>query len=312
VRVLDGDICGYILASWLLKDTSIDPAKFFFITTIESDLMTAAQAQANLGLQTAIVSVGDKWIGHFDKGELLVGLENSGHLIFPIRFTSEKGTKAELKTGIGLLTGLMSLVAMENLKLSAAQIVQPFTPGFTKTYYVYFVDKSKFFPGSPVWQRDYSLLEDGIRGLIAQGALPASTRLVFEQKEDPNVLYAMINDDTGILGCIFMRNSGTEDKTATYVQGRPAFRESLMGLGKKISANHTASMKNSNRIEYRYETAIMTRLNQSGTASQEEIKKLLREQLGSRFNESDLNGVLYGLKKEERVALTGSDVQLLA
>jgi phosphoglucosamine mutase len=84
VYVLDGDKCGYILAQYLVKSKKLNPKDFWFLSTIESDIMTSSAAEKNLGLNTRIVSVGDKWIGNFKDGNVLVGLELSGHLIFPI------------------------------------------------------------------------------------------------------------------------------------------------------------------------------------------------------------------------------------
>ena len=126
IHVIDGDKCGYILADFYIKTKGLNPADYWFVSTIESDIMTATSAQKKLGLNTKIVSVGDKWIGNFEEGEMLVGLENSGHLIFPIAFENDEGEEVTLLTGIGLLTGLMTLVAIKELDLPPERIVEPF------------------------------------------------------------------------------------------------------------------------------------------------------------------------------------------
>ena len=53
----------------------------------------------------------------FEKGEVLVGLEISGHLIFPIKVQNDKGEEKVLLSGVGLLTGLVALAAIKALEL---------------------------------------------------------------------------------------------------------------------------------------------------------------------------------------------------
>ncbi len=311
IHVIDGDKCGYILSEYFIKARGIDPKKYWFISTIESDIMTASSAEKTLGLNKKVVSVGDKWIGNFEEGELLVGLEVSGHLIFPITFTNEAGEEVSLLSGVGLLTGLMSLAAIKGLDLSPERIVEPFEPGVSKTFYVFFVDKTKFYRNSSVWISDSELVKKEVQRLKDENTLPADLELVFEDKEDPNVLYINMINSNGIQGCIFMRNSGTEDKTATYVKGKSNIRDALFELGQKVQDNHTALMKNEKRVEYTYETFIMKILNEKFEVSFSEIKEALEKDTGTTVSESDLFSVVYGLKKEGRIVLEDQVLKLL-
>jgi len=272
--------------------------------------MTATSAKENLGLNTKIVSVGDKWIGHFDEGEMLVGLESSGHLIYPIHFTNDSGQKVTLRSGIGLLTGLMSLIAVKTLELPAERIIRPFEPGFSKTFYVFFVDKTRFYHNSPVWQQDYEILEHEISTLIDAGTLPSDTQLVVEEKEDINVLYVNFIARSGLLGCIFTRNSGTEDKNAIYVKGQPELKTVLLSLGKCIQNNHMTMMKNMKRIEYTYEQIILDILKKQSQQEIHALKTHLESELQQAVSENDLFGVLYGLKKEDRITLSEQFVSI--
>ena len=310
IHVIDGDKCGYILAEFFIKTRKLNPADYWFVSTIESDIMTATSAQKNLGLNTKIVSVGDKWIGNFEEGEMLVGLENSGHLIFPIAFKNDEGEEVTLHSGIGLLTGLMTLVAIKVLNLPPERIVEPFESGISKTNYVFFVDKSKFYRGSSVWASDSTLFDTEVKKLKARGMLPENTKLVFEDKEDPNVLYVNLIEGENILGCIFMRNSGTEDKTATYVKGKTAVKDALFSLGRKLQDNHTLLMKNKNRVEYTYETFIINTLKENPEVLFTDIKDDLEKDTHISINEDDLFSVVYGLKKEGRIAFENQMLKL--
>jgi phosphomannomutase len=303
VHVIDGDRCGYILARYFIRKKNLDPGRYWFVSTIESDLMTSFYAKKDLGLNTRVVSVGDKWIAHFNAGKLLVGLEVSGHLIFPITFTNELGKDVTLLSGIGLLTGLATLVAVVEMRLPTPEIIKPFEPGFSKTWYTFFVDKSKFYRNSGVWQSDREIVVAKAEELKKTGRLPADIRLVFEDKEDQNVLYVSLVNDQGLLGCVFMRNSGTEDKTATYTKGRPDFRDALLLLGTCVQENHILLLKNKSRVEYVYETAIVHILRDNCERGFGALKSCIEKETESRVNENDLHGVVHGLKKEGRISV---------
>jgi len=307
VYVLDGDKCGYILAQYLIKSKELNPRNFWFLSTIESDIMTASAAAKNLGLNTRIVSVGDKWIGNFKDGEILVGLEISGHLIFPIDIFDANGKKQTLLSGVGLLTGLASINAIKGLGLNEEKIIEPFEPGFSKTYYVFFVDKTLHYRGSAIWNKDKELIEKAIGEAVANSKLPKNTEFKYEDKEDLNVLYMSIFDSAKLLGALFIRNSGTEDKNAIYVKGEKNYEEILCEIGANIQKTHTAEMKNKNRIEYKYEQAVMRELDQNGGKTT--IDNVLSG-LGG-VSESDLFSVVYGLKKEGRVRVLDREITRL-
>jgi phosphomannomutase len=293
-----------MLAQYLIKSRKLNPKNYWFLSTIESDIMTSSAAGKNLGLNTRIVSVGDKWIGNFKDGEVLVGLEISGHLIFPIDVLSPDGKKQTLLSGVGLLTGLISICAIKGLDLTEEKIIEPFEPGFSKTYYVFFVDKTLYYRGSAIWNKDKEFVEKAIAEAIANSKLPKTTVIKYEDKEDLNVLYINILDRDKLLGVLFMRNSGTEDKNAIYVKGQKNYEEVLCKIGSNVQKMHTAEMKNKNRIEYKYEQAIIKSLDENGGKTT--VDKVLSGLSG--VSESDLFGVVYGLKKEERVSVLGREI----
>jgi phosphoglucosamine mutase len=304
VNVLDGDRCGYILAQYFIKSRELNPRDFWFLTTIESDIMAASAAEKYLGLNTRIVSVGDKWIGNFIDGNVLVGLEISGHLIFPIDVYDPNGKKQTLLSGVGLITGLAAIRAIKGLGLEEEKIIKPFEPGFLKTYYVFFVDKTRFYRGSAIWNRDKEIVEKAVIEATANSRLPNKILIKYEDKDDINVLYIKILDGGKLLGVLFIRNSGTEEKNAIYVKGEKIFEKALCEIGAKIQNMHTAEMKNENRIEYKYERAIIKNLcENSGKTT---VNNVLAGLNG--VSESDLINVVYGLKKEGRVSFMNNEI----
>ncbi|MFX0181610.1 MAG: hypothetical protein ACFE95_00910 [Candidatus Hodarchaeota archaeon] len=311
VYVINGDKSGYLLAEYFLKSRKIEPKDFYFVLTIESDIMAASSVEKNLGLRTKIVSVGDKWIGNFDEGKLLVGAEVSGHLIFPIEFINDLNQKMNLLTGNGLLTSLIVLVAIKELDLSAERIFQPFKPGISETFYVFFIDKSRFYKGSKVWTKDIEVITSEILQQIENKRLSSDTNLVIEEKEDPNVLYINIVDANGIQGCIFVRNSGTEDKIATYTLGKQEIQDVLYKIGDKLKKNHSSLMKDKDKLEFKYESCVESIIQKQKEISVQELKDLMEQVVEHSIDENNLYNVLYGLKKEGRIKLENDTVQLV-
>ena len=310
VYVINGDKCGYILAEYFLKSRKIEAKDLYFVLTIESDLMIASSVEKNLGLKTKIVSVGDKWIGNFDEGELLIGVEVSGHVIFPIEIVNNLNQKMTLLTGNGLLTSLMLLNAIKELDLSIEKTFLPFKPGISETFYVFFIDKSRFYKGSIVWTKNIELINYEISRLIDNRRLSSDTKLVIEEKEDPNVLYMNIVDANEVHGCIFVRNSGTEDKIATYTLGKQEMIDVLYKIGEKLRKSHSLLMKDKDKLEFKYENLIKTILKKQTEIKVQELKGAMEQTLEHSINENNLYNVLYGLKKEGGIKLEDQIVRL--
>jgi len=310
VYTVDGDKAGYIIADYLIRTGDLNPKDYQFVLTVESDLMAAYSAKNTLGLNTSIVSVGDKWISTFDEGNLLLGLESSGHLICPIIIKNESGRDVELRTGNGLLTCMMVLTAIGELKLSGKSISEPFESGFSRTFYTYFVDKSLFFRDSSVWNKDKKIICDAFDKLTKSGQLTAGTKLVFEDKEDPHMLYASIMEGGSLLASIFCRNSGTEDKTAVYLKCKQEMESRLLPVALELKENHLVSMKNKNRIEYEYEKIIVESLADNKELLTGQLKSILDKEFSKVISESDIYSVIYALKKEGRASFENNLIKL--
>lgn len=303
VYVLNGDRLGYILASAALPRPQSTPIPWF-VTTVESDLMTSYWVKSQLDLNTATVSVGDKWMGHFDKGPLAFGVESSGHLIMPLLVTGPDGKKVELLTGNGLLSCLLTLQAISHLDLDSDCIAEPYPSGYTRTRYCFNVDKSRFFPGSPAWESDKTIL--------ASAFANDSLSLEFVEKEDPEILYAAVRNASDIVGAIFCRNSGTEEKTAVYVQCSPDLVTVIDPIGERLSQNHHRLLKNVNRKEIILENRIMAELSLGLDLTIEALMARLAtsaERESQIFNQ-ELHKILHCLKKEGRILWGGASIRI--
>lgn len=311
VYTIDGDKSGYIIARYLIQSRSLEAEDFDFVLTVESDLMTAYHAEKTLGLNTSIVSVGDKWIGAYKGGRLLLGLESSGHLILPLTFENDNGESVELLSGNGLLTCLMVLTAIGELKLTGKEIREPYEPGYSMTHYTYFVDKTLFFNGSPMWKSDRKIIERGFEKLKTSGILGCSSILEFEVKEDAHMLYGSFRENGAQIASIFCRNSGTEDKTAVYIKCKEEMAALLNPIGEDLKMNHLKNMKNRNRIECRCEEIIVESLSDRGELTLSGLKTILDENLDAPMSDADLYSVVYALKKEGRAIVEEDRVSLM-
>lgn len=310
VKIIDGDKSGFITAKYLLLSEKINPDDVTFVSTVESDIMTSYAADTELGMNTKIVSVGDKWISQETEKKLLVGVESSGHIICPMQINNENGEEVTLKTGNGLFTVLITLSAIKYLNLNPKEIVEPFKTGFSKTRYTYFVNKNLFYNSSAQWLKCEQIIKEQIESLKKSGKLPHTIGISREEKEDKNMLYFSITDKGFLAGVIFCRNSGTEDKFAVYVKCRNEYGTVLTEIGKLLQDNSFVNLKNINSIEFLYEKAIIDQLQQFSKLDFSRLLKILEQKMAGSVNEKDLRNVVYGLKKEGRVTLKEDEIYI--
>ena len=101
-----------------------------------------------------------------------------------------------------------------------------------KTIYIYYTDKSKFFFGSECWNAVKSLTKKLI-SFHFKNEIKLKTEI---KKEEPDLLYFSLIDISGkVRGVIFIRNSGTEDKTGVELRGRKEDAGVLSEIGEEIA-----------------------------------------------------------------------------
>ena len=232
VKVYDGDEESYLIAA--LRFAGQDCSGMQAVCTIESDIMAGLNMQKDFALKPETVDVGDKWICNFPAEKLALGFESSGHVIIPCTVKID-GKEKVLLSGNGMLTALYTILSL--LKGNKA-----FEPGFSKTYYTYFVNKNLFYPGSSLWSADKEMTEKALAEWKESRANKASVEIKQIIFKDPNVLAYGIIEDNVQTAMLFSRNSGTEDKNAVYLKCKPELKDGLLPIAELLRDAHRKDM----------------------------------------------------------------------
>ena len=232
VLVGAGDRNALLQAAYLAGD---ERSGNLFVTTVESDL-NAYRTAEDLGFRTILTGVGDIRILRYavDNPHLFaVGSEESGHTITPGLLTTRAGEDMRVFVTNGLKSAINTFVASKGK--TPHEIHQPFPPGFKRNFVVYHVRKELFYSGSDVY--------DGIERLItAEARLGQVERVAFD--DEPDLLYLAMRDAAGNQNAaVFVRNSGTEDRTGVSVRGRLEDSDALTSIGILAAGFIAASMK---------------------------------------------------------------------
>ena len=184
-----------------------------------------------------------------------LGLEESGHALSAFWFDRE-GQHPPAFAGNGIKAGINSLVAMASLGLD--QIREPFEAGLKATHYVYYVDKSRLNPGHLFRQA----LSDGLMGLIPDllGQQFSGRFQVFAEEE--TLLFCHILKNGQPFGAVFVRNSGTEDKSALYLRGPHIATEPLSQLGFRLHLELLKGLKDPEKDLAKLEWALLLAIHQ--------------------------------------------------
>jgi len=309
--VADGDAEAYILARYLRESGRIseaDAASYEFVGTVESDLELFRNVRGRLGLSTSTSCVGDKWLAApFRQGrKLAIGEECSGHVLWPIETKGPGGEARTVLAGNGILTALSALAASVRLRLSARETSRPFPEGTFITRYTYNVNKGLFFPGSGAWEADLRQIEKALGGRAREGF--ASWRVI-EMADEADMLYVGLADESGGLsGAVFVRNSGTENKTAVYGRGIKALEPLLADLCLVLWQTHEETLKDTASGGYRIERAALEAL-AGGALSQGELEQRVIEALGGEPSVEAVAAALYGMRKEGLVGLAEGKIE---
>ncbi|MHC4938423.1 MAG: hypothetical protein ACYTHK_05595 [Planctomycetota bacterium] len=228
------------------------PPGTLYVNTVESDL-NAARHAARIGYEPRLTAVGDKWVllqAARDPERYGIGSEETGHNISKGWLVALDGTTKEVFTGNGLKSALNTFVSTRGMSPAAAH--RPFAPGFKQTFYVYYTDKEALTAGSDVFE--------GVAKTIEEHCTLGPVRRV-EHPEEPDMLYLAVDGDDGMQRAgIFVRNSGTEEKTGVNVRGMTADAAALRAVGEKALLYLAGHMKAHDHPMARAERAILEAL----------------------------------------------------
>ena len=223
-----------------------------YINTVESDL-NAARAASGMGYEAVLTGVGDKWV--LQQAALCpdrygIGSEETGHNISRGTVRTRAGDEAEVFLGNGLKSALNTFVSTRGL--TPAEAHRPFEPGFKRTFYVYYTRKELLGEGSEVFK--------GVAQVIRE-ACDLGEMHPMPRPEEPDMLYLAVRGaDGGQRAGIFVRNSGTEEKTGVNVRGPVEDGEALTRVGEAAALYLARAMKDAQHPMARAEHAVLEAL----------------------------------------------------
>lgn len=300
VWVLSGDELAIWVAEGMRNRGEVN-SDSVFVASVETDLLVSVHAQNKLNLRTEIACVGDKWLLEPARRgrNFAVGVEESGHVTFGCKIENCSGSQVQVFTGNGILSALRALAVFSNRPREIAEIIHPFEHGFKDSRSVYFVDKSRFYPGSRVWQEDAELIHLQLRAHLQE---PFSTnQITFEN--DPSMLYtAVVNQEGNSVAAIFVRNSGTENKTVVTIRGTKQFEELLTRTMLKIHYHHMDVLKDMGSLDAINESIVNKLLNKT-PQSLTILKSNLEKELNASISQVDFYALIYAMRKQRLVTI---------
>ena len=215
-----------------------------------------------------------------------VGSEETGHAVTAGRISlPEEGKERVVYFGNGLKSALNLFAATRALAAELRgeeyyrRLHHPFEPGFKQTMPVYYTAREKLRSGSEVHVELESMLKrEGAERL--GGELEAE---LVRREEEPGMIYLAFNDTSSPDGepltraAVFIRNSGTEEKTSIYLRGDRKYQEVLIELGEILVVALSGLMKRQEGAYARAEAAVLARLRDLGDATLQQLSDLLRE-----------------------------------
>ncbi len=174
-----------------------------------------------------------------------IGIEESGHSILP-GFINDGTTSLRCFAGNGIKSGLNALLAVQKtitgrkIEDRISYLEHPFSAGIKTTFYTYYVNKNQLQPDSTFSQE----LESAVQKAVDEYFTPEYrlSRILFP--EETSLIYFTIFKGEKTVGAVFIRNSGTEDKSALYLRGEPEIAPVLEKIGLLLHLFLLKGMKN--------------------------------------------------------------------
>ncbi len=175
-----------------------------------------------------------------------LGAESSGHHITLGWVERPGASSVPLFAGNGLKAAVNALVAISSLRRSLSlekaleAIHHPFPRSHKRLRYAYYTDRSRFQRGSSDWQEVHSALVHECQKAFSG----RYHRREIILPEDPDMLYLALDDAEGVQrGGLYVRNSGTEEKTGVSLQGPAKEAKNLEAVGEAVQRVLTLRLK---------------------------------------------------------------------
>jgi len=152
-------------------------------------------------------------------------------------FFAGNGLKAAINTFVATQTMLQSM----NVRAFHRMMAAPFVRGFKRTFYAYYTRKEEFAFGKEYWVQFGGWLEQECAARFASGF--DVERVEFA--EDKDMIFVSLAEKGGsrTIASVFVRNSGTEEKTGVNVRGPKDLAELLDDVGDRARRRLQTSLK---------------------------------------------------------------------
>lgn len=284
ISILSGDETAAIQAEYLVKTWPDRYIGSMFVHTVESDINMARHG-ATLGFVPVVTAVGDKWIlqkALGGKGDFGLGCEETGHSIHGGMVKGFGGDEKAVYAGNGLKGAINTLTAVECLGSGKPMerfyewIIEPFEPGFKSGGYAYYVDKSLFNRGTKVWRA----LEEKVCEAFKPSEVKGISIREEEIEGEPEMLYFRFErEGEGLIGTLFIRNSGTEDKIGVNARGPVDMKETLDEIVNGAVGFLMKEMKDSSKPMASAEAKVLKQIHNSEPVKPEFYKDVDFERL---------------------------------
>jgi hypothetical protein len=180
---------------------------------------------------------------------------------------------APVIAGNGLKAAINTFAAMRRLTNEKPSpqawidaVCRPFPSGSRRTSYAFYTDRARFAPGTDVWEKMESLLGGWCEEKF--GHKYRSRRLTIS--EDPGMLYLALDDSDGVQRAgVFVRNSGTEERTGVTVHGGLEDAEALNAVAENALKVLLVDLKRENHPYRMAEAALLAKLLEGNIGPQE-------------------------------------------
>ena len=305
--ILNGDSCIVLQANFLSMAGELDSKKIAALT-IESN-MGAEKYLAKLGFKVIITPVGDKWILEKPKlynEDFLIGGEESGHTIVRSLLTDSSGFVRHAYIGDGyksFVNTVASLVAIKRTKGVEDFynfLKLPFEREYKSTYSIFYVKKENLLEDSQVRKLVIDSLEESILAC-------SPSDLVLKWKNFKNcedIVYVnLLDPNKSIIGTIYIRNSGTEDKTSLVMKADAETQDLMKKIFHSFFPSMFSFLKNKSNSFCIVEKKFIQMINE-GIFSEEAILKKIDQSIIELIDlkqiyKNAISGGLVVLKKGE-------------
>ena len=149
-----------------------------------------------------------------------------------------------LKAAINTFVATQAMLQSNGLSEFHRTVAAPFPRGFKRTYYSYYTRKDEFTFGKEYWQQFAEWLESEC--VERFGQRHDVKRVEFAEDRDMVFISIRPKGSLKTLASIFVRNSGTEEKTAVNVRGPKELADELDAAGDQARRRLLTSLKSIN------------------------------------------------------------------